>query len=193
MDIPRNLSGCNIIIYDRETKEMLLKATILKNVSVDETIEIRNGFPTSDYPSVLDLIIFAPDGVIKAIGIVNSPKFFPIIEIALVNKDANSNSRQSMRFNINMKSTIEYKVLEDGTFKKYMSPPVISILDISTTGVLFRSGNDSFKIGAKFLIKLGLTEEDKVILCTVMRKKEISETQSEYGGALDEVENPPFW
>jgi len=169
-------TGCSVLIYDADGNH--LDSTFITNY--DKTslrMEIQRIHPELNAGSICKVMILTAPSPFEYHGRVKSDATGTYIALYLGQEREN---RGSERYKLSTTAMIENLICDGRAYPLY-SPLEVNLVNISKSGVRFRSPFNSFSIGDRFQMRMKISETDKLLITVVVNKADIGTEASEYG------------
>jgi hypothetical protein len=174
----KDFAKCNVLIYDNNG-QLLTNAKIWEhNISQNYiTVKERLSLVGTVQCNLLILTAPAPYSYKGTIVIHDSTAFIKLSDEHI------KENRKETRYKTNLLGTIE-SLIYDGKSYPLLTALETQILDISRNGLRIFAKNNTLNEGDRFIIKLKLGENDKLLTGMAVNSKPVSQDDIEYGCRL---------
>jgi len=169
-------TGCSVLIYDADGNH--LDSTLI--TSYDKTslrMEVQRIHPELKAGSICKVMILTAPSPFEYHGRVKADGTGVYIALYLGQEKEN---RGAERYELSITVIIENLICDGRAYPLY-TPLEVTLVNISRSGVRFRSPYNSFSIGDRFLMRMKISETDKLLITVVVNKADIGTEASEYG------------
>ncbi len=177
--------GCTVFIRD-ENSDATVRTTIVVYFKGSMTIQVRASLKDFSVGMHVVAVILSEHGVHEYRAVVR--KITPTMsELSLYKGMVKQESRTATRYPVNAPATVVSLIAEARRMPLH-TPLEVYIVNISTSGVLFRSKPDYFALEA--IVELHLQIDGKVMIldATVVRMTHTDNTTTDYGCKFIELE-----
>ena len=175
--VPRQCMDCPIIIYDQDKK--FIAETVVTGYGKDEMyIEVSEGLGNTATGTLLRLLVIHPDGVSEFAGKLVS-KRQGIFEIS-IHGQRWRDARSSKRFSFHIPATISTFIV-DSEVVRLTTPLNVTILNISSTGLMLESKDLPLAEGISLNLEFKLRSRNTVMLCRVIREPSEGSPPDQFG------------
>ena len=157
---------CTAIFYDLEGNN-IGKALIIEHDRHDMSILVNDDLGDDKQGTRISVLIVHNDGVSEYNGIVRGMRR-NAREISLFNRRQRG-GREAVRYTVNMPAVIE-NLVEDSVRKPLSGPLHILVVNISTSGMLFKSKPGFFSMGSKLEVILNLGDKENLLFGEIIRE-----------------------
>lgn len=182
MSLIANLTGSRITIYDEENTQ-ILDTTILSHNTNANIITVRKQQPIPDELKRVSLIVYLDNKKLSFKGTFSNKASSTELNIALY-KESTIEDREYKRYDLNTYCSLE-GILDPETKSFSKKELVLTIRNISSSGIQLLANNDSLHKGDIFKIKLIVaTPIARELIAKVVRKEPFDDYKSIYGCIL---------
>ena len=180
LHITRQCMDCPVLIFDMDRK--LIAETVVTGYGKEEMyIEVMEGLANVAIGTRFRLLVMQPESVSEFTGKLNS-KRQGIYEISIYGQKRRD-SRGSPRFTFNIPAIIGTFVV-DAKPVKLRQPINVTILNLSSTGLMLESVELPLQTGVSLNVEFKLHGRDSTILCKVVREPTQGSTPNSFGCQL---------
>lgn len=183
MENLRNLVGCEVFVYgDRATDtDALVHTTIQEYDKNWSIITINSALQELEEGKKVTVLTLGVSFVMEFQGTIRKTDRTRKCRIALY-RGEEKEKRHNSRYKVNIPAQITGIMI--GT--KVVGFPLtdITILNLSTSGILVLAPRVNLKIDSSFQIKMPINQKNVSVIVKVMWMKEVNETQMQYGGIM---------
>lgn len=178
----KNYSGCRVTIHYGISAVTQTKILHFDAATMSVTVGGLSGFGKTD--QLVSLLISTDDGVHEYCGRAHRSGIDPTqTEISLFGGREKEESRVAKRYPINMQASVQ-NLIFDAIAMPLLHPLVVSILNLSSSGVLIKAGAFSFAENAVIHMLFNIDGQPTDIYGRIVRVKEIDSNTAEYGCKL---------
>jgi len=171
-----NYADCGILIYD-DAGNQLGTSTVIKHDRTNTRIEVR-ALPTElragNTCRILILTSPAPCEYQGRIITEGSSRL-----IAMFHGKEKEN-RTAARYKINTMAVVEHLIYHGKAFP-LQTPMTVLLINISKSGVRFRAPLNAFIDGARFQMRMKISDSEKLLIADVVHHADFEPESSEYG------------
>ena len=175
--LSNDYTGCSILIYDAVDNHHLCSTVVTDYDKNEMRIQIEVAPPTLETGKVCRLLILCTPTPCEYQGRVLSEGTQKTIAMY---QGQEKESRGAVRYELNAPALIE-KLICDGQAYPLHTPLKVKLINISKTGVRFRTPNYSLSSGDQFQMRMKIGVNEKLLIAEVTNHIDKDSTTSEYG------------
>lgn len=178
----KNFKGCKTIVRDDETGDTITETEILDFDQVMVVITLNSRpFENMGYGRV-SLLVFTENEIFEFQGNVRRISVPGRISIALF-KGRVKEDRYSKRYIVNAPASI-ISLIIDGEVSPFAEPEPVTVVNVSTDGVLVRARPNALEIPSCFQLKLMIGGSETILNNCVVRTHKSTSEYTEFGCKL---------
>ncbi len=177
-----DFTNCKIVVKDYEDDSKFFSSEIVEQNKAYQFINIKVPFNISWDLKQLIIIVFAEGKVYQFLGNSRNNVKMGVLEVAIF-KSSIKNDRKYQRYNLKIEAEVSSVLIDKKMFKLKVPFPV-TILNVSTTGIMFQTMSGSFQNGDIVHICAVGMDDNTQFTVEVVRRKDISLITTQYGCKL---------
>jgi len=175
-----NFVNALVFIYD-SSNVLIAKTSVIRHNPEKKYIEVGEGLSNIEMKTRLQILIVHPTGACECTGMIKSERqgIFRI----LIYDERQRDVRVSVRRTVHANAVISDMIngTEAGTFSE---PVPVVIENMSTTGILIRSGKTRLEVGSLLQIELKVEKKTGILYGEVLREQKLFAGAYGYGCQL---------
>ena len=171
-----DFSGCSVLIYD-EAGNHLGDTVVTSYDKASLRIEVQMMPYSLDAGAGCRLLILSAPIPYEFLGRVAREGAKKVIAMY---KGKEKESRGSMRYKVNYPALIENLICDNRAYPLH-TPLKVTLLNISKSGVRFRTPHYSMTVGDKFQMRIRISDTEKLLIADVINHVDKESISSEYG------------
>ena len=178
----REFENCNVLIYN-DKGDLLANVKILDYDWREKSIVVKN-IPILANVRHCDLLILSSPAPFSYKGTMYQN--YDGNKAIKIYQEKEQENRKEMRYKVNLPASIR-NFIYDGKDYPLSTPLDVEIVNISKSGMRFRSKPNAFEKGNKFHISMKLGDNEKTLTAEIVNHLNISADLTEFGCRLVEL------
>jgi len=175
----KSLKNCRILVRDSVTGTLLADTNIQDYDARRNTLTIRKDALTGPADNKLSLLVLGRSEVLEYSGNMRKMANSIDVEIAIFG-EKKKEDRNFTRYDMKAEGRVEAVIVGEERIE-LRKPVVMSVVNISANGILFRADADALYKGAKVRVHVGIKGNDFISEYEVVRFQNRNKETAEYG------------